>query len=264
MTQAALPLLDVSRPALALVHEIGYGEPSIPFETFHDTAERPRTTVTRYLNQLTTHRLVLRPQQGEYAIPKRATFSRLLTEPNPYHRSLLLYDDILDTRDEDPWAFACLPIRSALPMDIDRAIPVLHPDERVKDATRSRPYDEALWYGFDPDDIQPLETHHDEPINVPTLPPSLSLAFLLSSLDPRYMQASKEAAQRLNLPFEPIARKAKHLSPHHAPLNAIRPNTVVFPKWLENYWETAKTQHASHALDEFIEGNPEEPVNTDA
>ncbi len=255
MGSPTLPVLEVSRPALTLIDEVGYGEPSVSFERFQKIAERPRTTVTRYLKQLTENWLILRIRQGEYAIPHRTRFGRLLVESSPYRRSLLLYADVLESRDENPWAFACLPIRSSYPMAIDRAIPVLVPDGRLKDASRSRPYAEALWYTFDQDrtEVADMETgREDTPIEVPTLSPDLSLALLMASLGPRYMQAAREAAERLDLPLEPIAQKAKRLSPQSPPLKAIRPNTVVFPEWLEDFWETAKSQHARHAFDEFL------------
>lgn len=254
MRQTDLPLLEVSRPALALVDQVGYDEPSISTKRLQAMAGRPRTTVTRHLKQLTEAQLILRVRQGEYAIPSRSTFSRSLIEPSRYRRFLFLYADILDQRDEAPWALACLPVRSVFPMDIDRAIPVLHPDERLKDPSRSRPYPEALWYAFDPERIEahPLETEDgDVRIDVPVLPAEVSLALLMASLDPRYMQATQEAAQKLEIPIEEIASNAKHLAPRSPPLEAIRPNTLVFPEWLEDFWETAKSQHARHALDEY-------------
>lgn len=266
-----LPVLEVSRPSLRLVDAVGYGEPSVPFQRFQATADRPRTTVTRYLKQLTEYRLILRVRHGEYAIPKRSTFSRLLLEPNRYRRSVVLYADVLETRGEAPWAFACLPIRSTYPMEIDRAIPVLHPDDRLKDPSRSRPYPEVLWYTFDPDRIGSFELEADDgqaAAELPVLPAELSLALFMASLDPRYLQAAEEAAQRLELPLEAIARTAKQLAPASPPLEAIRPNTVVFPDWLERFWETAKAQHARHALDPFLSGpradDPEEQVSADA
>lgn len=266
MDRADLPLLEVSRPALALVDAVGYDEPSVSTETLQETADRPRTTVTRYLNQLTEARLILRVRKGEYAIPRRSTFSRLLLEPSRYTRSVLLYADVLEQRQEAPWAFACLPIRRAYPMDIDRAIPVLHPDERLEDSSRSRPYPEALWYAFDPGQTEshPMETSGEESlVDVPVLPQGASLALLTASLDPRYMQAARDAADKLDLPLDEIASNAKHLAPASPPLETIRPNTVVFPEWLEEFWETAKTQHARHALDEFLpEEGPRSPDGT--
>lgn len=271
MVASKLPVLEVSRPALALVDKVGYGESSVSFDRFREIADRPRTTVTRYLKQLTESWLILRVRQGEYAIPQRTRFGRLLVESNPYRRSALLYGDILESRDESPWAFACVPIRSSYPMEIDRAIPVLVPDERLKDSSRSRPYAEAIWYAFDPErtEMAEIETEAgDSAIEVPVLSPELSLAILMASLDPRYMQAAGEAADRLGIPLESIAQQAKHLSPQSPPLKAIRPNTVVFPEWLEAFWETAKSQHARHALDDFLPGGDHgssgDPVKADA
>jgi hypothetical protein len=260
--RADLPLLAVSRPALALVDQVGYDEPSVSTGTFQKIAEKPRTTVTRYLKQLTQTRLILRVRQREYAIPSRSTFSRLLLEPSRYRRSVLLYADVLEQRGEVPWAFACLPIRSSYPMDIDQAIPVLHSDERLKDTSRSRPYPEALWYTFDSEETHAYSLEADEPgsaIEMPVLPAELSLALSMASLDPRHMQAARDAAQKLEPPLEEIAPMAKQLAPARPPLEAIRPNTVVFPQWLEDLWETAKTQHARHALDEFL---PEKETQT--
>lgn len=271
MTAPTMPSLEVSRPALALVEKVGYGQPSVSFGTFQEVAERPRTTVTRHLKQLTENRLLLRVRRGEYAIPDRSTFGRLLVEPSRYRRSVYLYAETLEARGEEPWAFACLPVRSAYPMDLDRAIPVLHPDDRLKDSTRSRPYAEALWFAFDAGalDVHGVEDDEGELVmEVPTLPAGLSLSLLMASLDPRYMDAARAAAERLELSPEAIARQAKHLSPASPPLTAIRPNTVVFPEWLEAFWGTAKTQHARHALDEFLPGGeqgfPEDPVGADA
>lgn len=271
MDAPTMPSLDVSRPALALVERVGYGRPSVPFGTFQDAAGRPRTTVTRHLKQLTENQLLLRVRRGEYAIPDRSTFGRLLVEPDRYRRSVYLYAKTLEAREEEPWAFACLPVRSAYPMDLDRAIPVLHPDDRLKDPKRSRPYPEASWFAFDPEVVDVVTVEDDEGaplIEAPSLPPELSLSLLMASLDPRYMEAARKAAERLELPPGAIARQAKHLSPASPPLNAIRPNTVVFPEWLEAFWETAKTQHARHALDEFLPGGdhgpPEDPVTADA
>lgn len=271
MARPDLPLLEVSRPALALVDAVGYDEPSISTEKLQQTADRPRTTVTRYLKQLTEAQLILRVRKGEYAIPGRSTFSQVLLDRSRYRRSVLLYADVLEQRGETPCAFACLPIRHAYPMDIDRAIPVLHPDERLKEPSRSRPYPEALWYAFDPDRVEQdhMQTDDGETrTEIPVLPSELSLALLMSSLDPRYMQAARDAARKLDLPAEAIASSAKHLAPASPPLNAVRPNTVVFPEWLEEFWETAKTQHARHALDDFLaDDDPNSsagPVATDA
>lgn len=255
MDAADPPLLEVPRPALAVVDEIGYGEASLSFGRFQEAAERPRTTVTRYLKHLTESWLVLRVRQGEYAIPRRSTFSRLLLEPSRYRRSVILYTDILDQRDERPHAFACLPIRSVYPMEIDRAIPVLGPDDRLKDTSRSPPYAEALWHTIDPDSLQTctLEAGGEEAtVELPCLTPERSLALLMASLDPRYMDAAEQAATRLDLDVGQIAKQAKRLSPTSPPLDTIRPNTVVFPRWLESFWETAKTQHANRALDAFL------------
>jgi hypothetical protein len=96
-------------------------------------------------------------------------------------------------------------------------------------------------------------------IEMPVLPAELSLALSMASLDPRHMQAARDAAQKLELRLEEIAPMAKQLAPARPPLEAIRPNTVVFPEWLEDLWETAKTQHARHALDEFL---PEKEMQT--
>lgn len=271
MGAPTVPSLDVSRPALALVEKVGYGRASVSFGTFQKAAERPRTTVTRHLKQLTENRLLLRVRRGEYAIPDRSTFGQLLVEPSRYRRSVYLYANALEDREEAPWAFACLPVRSVYPMDLDRAIPVLHPDDRLKDSKRSRPYAEALWFAFDPEAVDLLTVENDEGaplVEVPALPPEVSLSLLMASLDPRYMEAARKAAERLELSPETIARQAKHLSPASPPLKAIRPNTVVFPEWLAEFWETAKTQHARHALDEFLPGGdhvpPEDQVKADA
>lgn len=257
MDAPPLPALDVARPALALVEQVGYGQTGLSFNELQRTADKPRTTVTRYLQQLTDARIILRIRHDEYAIPTRATFGRLLVEPDAYARSVLLHADILDAHEATPWAFACLPIRGVYDVEIDRAIPVLLPDGRLQDGSGAPPYPDALWYAFDPHDIDRRPyAPHDAPGprgDVPTLPARTALALLTASLDPRHVRAARNAARRLGLPYEPIVRQAKGLAPTRTPLKALRPNTVVFPRWLETFWETAKTQHAQHALDRLVD-----------
>lgn len=272
MDRAGPPLVEVSRPALSLVDTLGYQKRSVSFEAFQRAARRPRTTVTRYLKQLTDAWLILRVRQGEYAIPERSTFGQLLLEPSSYRRSLLLYRDILHQRGEGPLAVACLPIRDIFQMEIDRVIPVLPPDDRLKDPARAPPYAEVLWYPFQAERVAETDLSErwavDRLGTVPTLEPEISLALLTATLDPRYMTACKAAAERLGLAFPSVVKLAKHLSPQAPPLDAIRPNTVVFPGWLRGFWETAKTQHARHALDGFLQqektDSPGSRVGTDA
>lgn len=256
MVATELPVLQVSRPALALVDAVGYGRTGLSFDDFQATARRPRTTLTRYLNQLTRSWLVLRVRQNEYAVPDRATFARLLIEPSAYVRSLLLYANVLEAHRVRRWAFACLPIRRAFPVEIRQAIPVLRPDERLTDSSRARPYAEALWWAFDDADVHWETFARDDqkgpPLTFPVLKPRRSLALLTASLDPRFVQGAEEAARRLDLDFATIVQHARRLWPEHTPLKTIHPNTIVFPDWLESFWETAKTMHARHALDEYL------------
>ncbi len=257
------PALSVPRPALGLIDATGYGHPRVSLAAFCQAADRSKPTVKGYLRELTDHGLVLHAGYDDYAIPRRITFGQLLVEPSSYRRSLLLYQDILSLRGERNWAFACLPIRRNLNVAINRAIPVLTPDERLKNRSHP-PYPEVMWYRLSTNEVSEQPVPSGEPDasqagsrdTVPTLNPQIGLALLTATLDPRFVEASKQACAPLTIAYDQVLSQARRLYPESPPIKAIHPNTVVFPEWLRGFWETASRQHSMAVLDQ-PPGDPE-------
>lgn len=256
----SIPALDLPRPALAMIESLGYARPEVSFQDFQDAIGKPKSTVSRLLRELTNQSLILRVKYDLYAIPRRSTVERLLLEPIPYVRSLLVHADVFGLRKEPRWAVACVPIRRFLTVEIDRAIPVLPPDDRLIDRT-GRPYPDVLWYNFPRQKLQkaPLaeitgraQDRLDGLTALPTLAPELGLALLMSTLDPRFVEATKEAASLLGIPLQLVVRHAKGLQPEVPPLKTIHPNTIVFPEWLERFWETSRHQRSRGIFDQLL------------
>lgn len=262
MPSAETPVTRVSRPALETVESVGYGRSDLSYREFAEAGDSPRSTATRHLNQLTEESLVLRVRKGTYAVPGRNTFARILLDPSPYRRSLLLHADVLRRREGRAPAFLCLPIRGAYGMDLDRSIPVLPPDERLEERA-SPPYENVLWFDAPDDDVRdagvPREADEDArdllslPETLPGLSPRVGLSLLASSLDPRHVRAALEAADRFDLEAEDVVEAASRLRPAEPPVEALHPNTVVFPAWLREFWQTATEQHSRGYLHEVLE-----------
>lgn len=259
MAGVPIPALDLPRPALAALGSLGYGRPEVSFQDFQGAMGKPKSTVGRLLRELTSQSLILRIKYDTYAIPRRGTVERLLLEPSSYVRSLLVHVDAFTLRKEPRWALACVPIRKAFSVEIDRAIPVLPPDERLTDRT-GRPYPDVLWHDFPRPKVQkvPLaavtgreKDRLDGLQALPTLAPEVCLALLMSTLDPRIVEATKDAAHLLGLPLSLVVSTAKGLQPERPPLQTIHPNTIVFPEWLARFWETAQHQRSRKMFDQL-------------
>lgn len=253
------PPFTCSRPALELLDRLGYGKVGITFQKAKEVEGSPRTTVVRHLGELVDHHLMVRLRRDHYATPTKPTYALLLAEPNRYFRSLLLYDDVL--RDvvgglkRSP--FACLPVRSALDVEIPQAVPVFKLDMDITGHVEELMTDLALHYNYEDDPVGEMEVAFpsdaaDSPTAVrrafPVLDPRTSLALFAATGDPRIVQGLEDAAVRLGLDASDVLDAALHLHPDEPPVRRLGPNTVVYPAWLQDYARTAGQVYRRQAL----------------
>ena len=249
------PYLACPHKALTLIPALLDGPDAFGFSWAAHRSGLTRTTLTRQLGELVDHGLLARLRRDVYAAPRRATLALLLVEPDAYARSLLLHADVLARRSEGPWAFACLPVRRALPLEIPTVVPVLRLREADReDGLRSPLF---LYHDFDPEEVESATRRFptdaaEEPGAVerafPVLSAKTCLALLATTGDPRMLEAVGRAAKALHVPPAKVADAARRLHPTRSVAGATFPNTVILPRWLEDMAESARALQARTAI----------------
>lgn len=247
-TSASIPLLSLPRPAVEILGRFGPGVREISLQDAVDAAGRPRSTVARWLGELVDHRVILRTKRDEYAIPSAPALALILSEPSEYARSLVADHDVLSAL-RMPHAFACLPIRKALPFSLMEAAPVLNlEDRRVVDldlgdfpnafrahySAREKRSDELLFptsASREPEAI---------PRKFPALRPELALSLFAASADPRVVNAALAACVKMGIDPNIVKERASSFVVESPPFKG-RPyaNTIVLPRWLSRFHASA-------------------------
>ena len=229
------------------------GRRRIPADAADAGPQRPRATLLRHLKALADHDLILHARRDDYATPHASTHALILSEPDAYHRSLLLYDDVLPLRGAPPHAFACLPVRHAIDFEIPLAVPVIPPEPDLAKRLRGMPYRDALRHAVSSTHISlmtrrfPSDAAND-PTAIerafPVLDAATALALFAATADPRLTRACRDAAATLGTDADTVIRKARSFHPDEPPLSVLRPNTVIYPGWLQPLVRSAQRVHA--------------------
>lgn len=267
------PYLAASRPSLELLDRLPAANAHVTYRRIEQQSGKPKATLLRLVNELVGAFLLAKVRRDWYATPTQAAQAILLTEPSPYHRSLLLYDDVFPTVGLASWAFACVPIRKALAFELPQAIPVLKLDVDLLDETAgSEEAREKTWFPdtlrFTYDDSEVVAATVTFPSaaeptaamvqrQVRCLPPPRGLSLLASTSDPRIVSAVRTAAKRLGVPIRDVLAEARRYEPRRRPVRGMRPSTVVYPRWLQDIADTAGEVHTKAYLRrEPPEGGP--------
>lgn len=254
MERSLLPAASVPRPALSILQGVFEGARSVTFREIQARFRAPRTTLVRNLAALVDAHLAYRDQRDHYILPHASTLGLLLVEPDSYARSLLLHEDVLPELGIRKWAYACLPVRRALHFDLPTAIPVVSP-KLAK--TGPRPSPTIAWYDYDRNDAQkatkafPTWAKHDpRPSNrvLSTLHPKDALALLAATGDSRLTRAVLDAARKLGVSRDVVASAAARLWIEPPARRLAHPNSVMLPKWLMTFAETARATSARERL----------------
>jgi hypothetical protein len=263
MARSLLPAASVPRPALAILQGVFEGERSASFAQIQRRLRTPRTTLTRNLGALVDASLAYRDRRDHYILPRPSTLGLLLVEPDAYARSLLLHEDVLPSLDVRKWVYACLPVRRALDFDLPHAIPVVSP-KLAK--TPPKPSPTILWHDYDPKNTGKQTVFfptwsRDDPgqaeRTLSVLHPRESLALLAATGDSRLVQAVLRATKRLALSRESVAQAARRLSIEPRSKRLRYPNSVMLPKWLLRFAESARAVSARERLaQDFRGGGP--------
>lgn len=259
MGRSLLPAASIPRPALAILQGVFEGARSATFAEIQKRLRAPRTTLTRNLGALVEASLAYRDHRDHYVLPRPSTLGLLLVEPDAYARSLLLHEDVLPELGIRKWAYACLPVRRALDFDLPHAIPVVSP-KLAKRAPGPSPT--IVWHDYEPDDVAKHAIlfptwAQDDPDQtkrtLPTLHPKDSLALLAATGDSRLTQAVLRAAKKLDIKREAVASAARRLVIE--PSRRLRyPNSVILPKWLLQFAETARATSAKERMTQDLLG----------
>lgn len=226
-----LPLARLTPRALGAYLRLSDHGPRASRASIDNTLGVGPSSVTRYLQELSAWGLVLRLAHGEYAVPQSSVRRLLLVEPDPYHREVLLLDDAY--RDEPGRAFACLPVRNALRMEIPHAILVLPPITISPDD----PPQVARMRLTIPPSRQEVAVPSDSPspaafARFPCVAPVEALALLASTGDADLLAAAKDAAPLVGTTVHALAAAVRGLKV--APLGAEHdlPHMIRHPDWL--------------------------------
>lgn len=264
MERSLLPAASIPRPALAILQGVFEGGRSVSFAEIQKRLKAPRSTLTRNLSALVDTSLAYRDHRDHYILPRPSTLGLLLVEPDAYARSLLLHEDVLLELGVRKWAYACLPVRRALDFDLPRAIPVVSP-KLTKQAPRPSPT--IVWHDYDPSDVSKTTLlfptwAKDDPDQttraLPTLHPKESLAILAATGDSRLTEAVLRAAKKLDIKRESLATAARRLALEPPSRRLHHPNSVILPKWLLRFAETARSMSAKERMtQDLLGGAPE-------
>ncbi|HWH08305.1 MAG TPA: hypothetical protein VNX21_03830 [Candidatus Thermoplasmatota archaeon] len=254
MRRSLLPAATVPRPALAILQEVFEGARVASFGEIRERLGAPRTTLIRNLGALVDASLAYRDRRDRYVLPRPSTLGLLLVEPDAYVRSLLLHEDVLPALGVRRWAFACLPLRRALDVDLPHAIPVVSP---ALAGTTPRASPTIVWHDYEPDAVGKTTMlfpswAKDDPDRtsrtLPTLHPREGLALLAATGDSRMTQAAQRAARKLHVRPDAVAKAARRLAIEPPSRKLRYPNSVILPKWLLRFAETARESSAKERL----------------
>lgn len=252
--RSLLPATSIPRPALAILQGVFQGARSVSFAEIQDRLHAPRTTLTRNLSALVDASLAYRDHRDHYVLPRPSTLGLLLVEPDAYARSLLLHEDVLPQLGIRKWAYACLPVRRALDFDLPHAIPVVSPKLTKRPPG---PSPTIVWHDYEPDDVGKTNLlfptwAKDDPDQtkrtLPTLHPKESLALLAATGDSRMTDAVLRAAKKLDVKREAVAAAARRLVIESSSRRLRYPNSVILPKWLLQFAETARAMSAKERM----------------
>lgn len=260
MERSLLPAASIPRPALAILQGVFEGGRSVTFAEIQKRLGAARTTLTRNLGVLVDASLAYRDHRDHYVLPRPSTLGLLLVEPDAYARSLLLHEDVFAELGVRKWAYACLPVRRALDFDLPHAIPVVSP----KLTKRSpRPSPTIVWYDYEPGDVEKTTIlfptwAKDDPDQtkraLPTLHPKESLALLAATGDSRLTDAVLRAAKKLDVKRDSVAAAARRLVIEPPSRRLHYPNSVILPKWLLRFAETARAMSAKERMTQDLLG----------
>ncbi len=260
MERSLLPAASIPRPALAILQSVFEGARSVTFAEIQKRLHAPRTTLTRNLSALIDASLAYRDHRDHYVLPRPSTLGLLLVEPDGYARSLLLHEDVLPEIGMRKRAYACVPIRRALEFDLLHAIPVVSPKLTKRPP---QPSPTIVWHDYDPRDVNKTTVlfptwAKDDPdqtkLTLPTLHPKESLALLAATGDSRLTEAVLRAARKLDLKREIVATAARRLSIEPPSRRLHYPNSVILPKWLLRFAETARAMSAKERMTQDLLG----------
>lgn len=254
MERSLLPAASIPRPALAILQGVFDGDRNATFAELQKRLGAPRSTLTRNLGALVHASLAYRDHRDHYVLPRPSTLGLLLVEPDAYARSLLLHEDVLPELGIHKWTYACLAVRKSLDFDLPCAIPVVSP-KLTKQSPRPSPT--IVWANYDPKDAgettvlfptwakgDPNQTTRA----LPTLHPREGLALLAAIGDPRLTHAVLRAAKKLNLKIGGVATAARRLAIEPPSRHLRYPNSVILPKWLFRFAETARAMSAKERM----------------
>lgn len=262
--RSLLPAASIPRPALAILQGVFQGARSVSFAEIQDRLHAPRTTLTRNLSALVDASLAYRDHRDHYVLPRPSTLGLLLVEPDAYARSLLLHEDVLPQLGIRKWAYACLPVRRALDFDLPHAIPVVSPKLAKRPPGPSRT---IVWHDYEPDDVGKTNLlfptwAKDDPDQtkrtLPTLHTKVCLALLAATGDSRMTDAVLRAAKKLDVKREALAAAARRLVIEPPSRRLHYPNSIILPKWLLRFAETARAVSAKERMtQDLLGGSPE-------
>lgn len=257
-TSASFPGIDLPRPAVSLLLTVGPGTSELSLAHAVLRAEKPKSTVARWLSELVDASIILRWRRDEYIVPSRPTLALLLNESSPYWRSVLLHHDAL-TWLRFPHAFACIPIRRAMPFTLERASPVLNLDDPRVLALDASAFPDAFRASYRgrekraDDQFFPSSASNESQAiarKLPTIEAPLSLALFAASADARVVQASLAAAVKLDIDPRLVTDRASQFVVETPPLKRSYPNTLVLPRWLSRFHDAATASLAQRYLAE--------------
>lgn len=260
MERSLLPAASVPRPALSILQGVFEGARSVSFRELQERLGTPRTTLVRNLAALVDAHLAYRDRRDHYVLPHASTLGLLLVEPDSYARSLLLHEDVLPEIGIRKWAYACLPLRRALDFDLPHAIPVVSP--RLAKLP-PRPSPTVVWHDYAPADVLKTPAQFptwakDDPDptrrRLPTLHPREALGLLAATGDARLTRAVLQAAKKLDVRRDAVAAAAKRLWIEPPGPRLRYPNSVILPKWLRSFAETAQVTSARERVAHELEG----------
>ena len=251
------PYLSLSRPALELLGALPVKDHTFSFAEVARIVRRPRTTLVRLLAELVAARLLLRTHRDRYLRPASEVSRWLMTETDAYLRSVYLFHSAYQVSGRKKYAFACLPVKSYLDFEIPQALPVFPADPKELRSARGVPNPEALRYSYSGDSVRLEDPKKlfsggmSPPPGgqlLPCLNPLVSLALMAATADPRLVRASSAAAPGLGVEVRTMIDLARSLHPERPPVRAVRPNTVVYPRWLAEFSLTAAQLHSRRSL----------------
>lgn len=213
--------------------------------------------VTRHLQELLNLSLIIREAHGRYQVPTSAARRLLIIESSPYHRELILLNDVYRARRR---AFACARIRDAFRMELPHPVVVLPLDNDVTHDDPGLGLPTVARMNL-PEGVKDIELRFpgDEQmtparLTVPVLPPAWSLAVFAVTGDADLIAAAREAAPELGVPFTEVSRIARTLRVELGTVSRTYPNLLIHAEWLRPRIEAGRSVLAKRSLSELLQG----------